>query len=78
MKNIVFIVGMVFSAVAFAKYDLVDPSSENELAASSIDEKTRIERIQNECREWAVQDGVPQEELAEYIKECVEARQAQE
>ena len=36
------------------------------------------DRIQRECREWAVQDGVPADELSMYINDCVEDRQVQE
>jgi hypothetical protein len=36
------------------------------------------DRVEAECRDWAVQDGVPENELADYVKDCVEDRAVQE
>jgi hypothetical protein len=36
------------------------------------------DRVEAECRDWALQDGVPENELADYVKECVEDRAVQE
>jgi hypothetical protein len=36
------------------------------------------DRVEAECRDWAVQDGVPENELAEYVRDCVEDRAVQE
>jgi curli biogenesis system outer membrane secretion channel CsgG len=81
MKNILVIAAMFFSAAVMAQSEVVAPAESTEAAQSQSEvEKSESpeDRIQRECREWAVQDGVPPDELATYIQECVEDRQAQE
>lgn len=52
-----------------------NPAATPEMAPEMLPEAQRIEA---ECRDWAVQDGVPEDELATYVKECIEDRAAQE
>lgn len=30
------------------------------------------ESFEAKCRKWAAEDGVPKEELADYLKQCIE------
>ncbi len=85
MKRILLLASsLCFSACLMAQTEPVSadaaPSADisDALQQDATATETPEARVQRECREWAVQDGVPEEELPTYIKDCVEDRQAQE
>jgi hypothetical protein len=83
-RNLLLAFSLCFSACLMAQTEPVPadaaPSADmsDTLQQDATAAETPEARVQRECREWAVQDGVPEDELPTYINDCVEDRKVQE